>query len=104
MSSSNHMLATPFLSLQPSIATITTPPRLTSGHPSSQSLKGTRCKFFRAKGHDISVCHKLQKFMQEQNKTPLPWATAMCPSDLSIPTGPSSTSSLTTANIEAVVQ
>ena len=42
--------------------------------------------------------------MQEQNKTPLPRAAAMCPSDLSIPIGPSLTSSLTTGNIEAVVQ
>ena len=104
MSSSDHVLATPFLPPQPSIATITTPPRLISGRPSSQSLKGTRCEFCRAKGLDISICHKLQKFMQEQNKAPPPRAVVMCLLDLLIPTGPSLVSSLTTADIEVVVQ
>ena len=42
--------------------------------------------------------------MQEQNKTPLPRAAAICPPDLSVPIDPSSTSSLTTTNIEAVLQ
>ena len=42
--------------------------------------------------------------MQEHNKASLPRATAVCPSDPSIPIGPSLTSSLTTADIEAVVQ
>ena len=42
--------------------------------------------------------------MQERNKTPLPKVATTCPSDLSIPTSPSSTSSLTTANIDVVVQ
>ena len=63
MSSSDHVLATPSLPPQPSIAVVTSPPLLTSGRPSSQSLKGTRCEFCCAKGHDISICHKLQKFM-----------------------------------------
>ncbi|XP_075665241.1 uncharacterized protein LOC142634878 [Castanea sativa] len=68
------------------------------------SSKGTHCKFCRAKGHDVSVCRKLQKFVQEQNKASLPRATVVCPSDPSVPTGPSLPSSLTTADIEAVVQ
>ena len=42
--------------------------------------------------------------MQEHNKASLPRAAAVCPSDPSVPTGPSLTSSLTTADIEAVVQ
>ena len=42
--------------------------------------------------------------MQEHNKASLPRAAAVCPSDPSVPTGPSLTSSLTTANVEAVVQ
>ena len=42
--------------------------------------------------------------MQEHNKASLPWAAAVCPSDPSVPTGPSLTSSLTTADIETVVQ
>ena len=42
--------------------------------------------------------------MQDQNKATLPWATAMCPSNLLVPTGPFLASSLATANIEAVVQ
>ena len=42
--------------------------------------------------------------MQEQNKASLPQAAAVCPSDLSIPEGPSLTSSLTTVDIEAVIQ
>ena len=42
--------------------------------------------------------------MQKQNKAPPPRAAAMCPSDLSVPIGPSLASSHTTANIEAVVQ
>ena len=40
--------------------------------------------------------------MQEQNKAPIPWAAAMCPLDLSVSTGLSLASSLTTADIEAV--
>ena len=96
MSSSNHVLATLSLPPQPSIAAITAPLRLTSRRPSSQSSKGTCCEFCRAKGHDISICRKLQKFMQEQNKAPTPRAAAMCLSDSSIPIGPSLTSSLTT--------
>ena len=63
MSSSDHVLATPSLPPQPSIAVVTSLPLLTSGCPSSQSFKGTRCEFCCAKGHDISICHKLQKFM-----------------------------------------
>ena len=104
MSSSDHVLATPYLPSQPSIAAITTPPRLTFGHPSSQFLKGTCCEFCHAKGHDISVCCKLQKFMQEHNKAHPPRAAAMCPSNPSVPTGSSLVSSLSTTNIEAVVQ
>ena len=42
--------------------------------------------------------------MQEHNKASLPRAAIVCPSDPSVPTGPSLTSSLTTADIEAVVQ
>ena len=42
--------------------------------------------------------------MQEQNKTSLPQAAAVCPSDPSVSTGPSLASSLTTADIEAIVQ
>ena len=42
--------------------------------------------------------------MQEYNKASLPRAAAVCPSDPPIPTGPSLASSLTTADIEAVVQ
>ena len=42
--------------------------------------------------------------MQEQNKASLPRATAVCPSDPSVPTGPSLASSLTTVDIKAVVQ
>ena len=42
--------------------------------------------------------------MQEHNKAFLPRAAAVCPSDPSVPTGPSLTSSLTTTDIEAVVQ
>ena len=102
MSSSDHVLATS--SPQPLIAAFIAPPRINSGRPTSQSSKGTRCEFCRAKGHDISVCHKLQKFVQEQNKASLPRAAAVCPSDSSVPTGPSLASSLTTADIEVVVQ
>ena len=102
MSSSDHVLATP--SPQPPIAAFTAPPRINPGRPNSQSSKGTRCEFCRSKGHDISVCRKLQKFVQEHNKTSLPRAAAVCPSDPSVPTGPSLTSSLTTADIEVVVQ
>ena len=57
MSSSDHVLATP--SPQPLIAAFTAPSRINSGHPTSQSSKGTRCEFCHAKGHDISVCRKL---------------------------------------------
>ena len=42
--------------------------------------------------------------MQEHNKASLPQVAVVCPSDPSVPTGPSLTSSLTTADIEAVVQ
>ena len=42
--------------------------------------------------------------MQEHNKASLPQAAAVCPLDPSVPTGPSMTSSLTTADIEAIVQ
>ena len=42
--------------------------------------------------------------MQEQNKTSLPRAATICPLDSSVPTGPSLASSLTTADIEGVVQ
>ena len=42
--------------------------------------------------------------MQEHNKASLLWAATVCPSDPSIPTGPSLASSLTMTNIEAVVQ
>ena len=42
--------------------------------------------------------------MQEQNKTSLPRATTVCLSDPSVLTSPSLTSSLTRANIEAVIQ
>ena len=42
--------------------------------------------------------------MQEQNKASLPQAAAICPLDPSVPTGSSLTSSLTTADIEAIVQ
>ena len=63
MSSFDHVLAT--LSPQPPIATFTAPPRINSGRPTSQFSKGTRCEFCRAKGHDVSICYKLQKFMKE---------------------------------------
>ena len=42
--------------------------------------------------------------MQEHNRTSLPRAATVCPLDPSIPTGPSLASSLTTTDIEAVVQ
>ena len=42
--------------------------------------------------------------MQEHNKASLPRAAAVCLSDPSVPTGPSLASSLTTADIELVVQ
>ena len=42
--------------------------------------------------------------MQEHNKTSLPQATVVCPLGPWVPTGPSLASSLTTADIEAVVQ
>ena len=102
MSSSDHVLATP--SPQPPIIAFTAPPRINSRRPNSQSSKGTCYEFCRTKGHDISVCHKLQKFVQEHNKASLPRAAAVCPSDPSVPTGPSLASSLTMADIEAVVQ
>ena len=102
MSSSDHVLVTP--SPQPPIIAFTAPPRINSGCPTSQSSKGTGCEFCRAKGHDISVCRKLQKFMQEQNKASLPRAATLCLSNLAVPTGPSLAFSLTMADIEAVVQ
>ena len=43
MSSSDHVLASP--SPQPPIAAFTTPPRINSRRPNSQSSKGTRCDF-----------------------------------------------------------
>ena len=52
----------------------------------------------------ISVYHKLQKFMKEQNKTLVSQATAMRPSDPSVPIGLSLVSALTTTNIKVVVQ
>ena len=42
--------------------------------------------------------------MQEKNKAFLPWADIVCPSDPSVPTGPSLASLFTMADIEAVVQ
>ena len=42
--------------------------------------------------------------MQKQNKASLPRATAVCPLDSSVPTGPSLASLLTTVDIEAIVQ
>ena len=42
--------------------------------------------------------------MQEHNKASLPRAAAICPSDPSVPTGPSLASLLTTADIETVIQ
>ena len=42
--------------------------------------------------------------MQEQNKASLSQAAAVCPLDPSVPIGPSLASSLTTANIKAVIQ
>ena len=63
MSSTDHVLATP--SSQPLIAAFTALPRINSGRPTSQSSKVTRCESYHAKSHNISVCHKLQKFMQE---------------------------------------
>ena len=102
MSSFDHVLVTP--SPQPPIATFIAPPRINSGRPTFQSSKGTCCDFCRAKGHDISVGCKLQKFMQDQNKASLSRAAVVCPSDSSVPTGPSLAFSLTTADIETVVQ
>ena len=102
MSSSDHVLATP--SPQPPIAAFITPPRINSGRPNSQSTKGTHYEFCHTKGHDISVCRKLQKFVQEHNKVSLPWVAAVCPSDPSVPTGLSLASSFTMTDIEAVVQ
>ena len=86
MSSSDHVLATPPPPQLP-ITAFTTPPQMNSRHPTSQFSKGTHCEFCHAKGHDISVCRKLQKFMQEQNKAPLPRAAVVCPLDLSVPIG-----------------
>ena len=64
MSLSDHVLATP--SPQPPIAAFTAPPRINSGRPTSQSSKGTCCEFCHAKGHDISVCRKLQKLCKSK--------------------------------------
>ena len=102
MSSSDHVLATP--SPQPPIAAFTAPPRINSRRPTSHSSEGTRCEFCRAKSHDISICHKLQKFIQEQNKSSLPRVATKCPSNSTVTTGLSLTSSLTTADIEVVIQ
>ena len=41
--------------------------------------------------------------MQEQNKASLPRAAVVCPSDQSVPTGPSLASLLTMADIEVVI-
>ena len=70
MSSSDHVLAT--LSPQPPIAAFAAPPRINSRRPNSQSSKGTRCKFCHTKDHDITICHKLQKFVLKYNKASLP--------------------------------
>ena len=102
MSSSDHVLATP--SPHPPIVAFTAPPQINFGLYTSQSSKGTHCEFCRDKSLDILVCRKLQKFIQEQNKASRPWATVVCPSDSSVPTGPSLASSLTTTDIEAIVQ
>ena len=102
MSSSDHVLDTP--SPQSPIIVFTASPQINSGRPNSQSSKGTRCEFCCTKGHDISVCRKLQKFVQEHNKASLPRVAAICPSDPSVPTGLSLASSLTTTDIETVVQ
>ena len=101
MSSSDHVLATP--SPQPPIAAFIAPPRINFGCTNSQSSKGTRCEFCCIKGHDFFVCRKLQKFLQEHNKASLSRAAVVCPSDPSIPIGPSLTSLLTSADIEVVV-
>ena len=42
--------------------------------------------------------------MQEQNKASLSQATAVCPLDLLVPTSPSLAFSLTTADIDVVIQ
>ena len=42
--------------------------------------------------------------MQEQNKASLSQAAAVCPLDPLVPIGPSLASSLTMANIKAVIQ
>ncbi|KAL5855084.1 hypothetical protein ACOSQ4_004886 [Xanthoceras sorbifolium] len=102
ISSSDHVLATP--SPQPPIAAFTAFPLINFGRPTSQSSKGTRCEFCRTKGHVISVCRKLQKFMQEQNKVSPPQVAAVCPYAPSVLTCPSLASSLTKADIEAVIQ
>ena len=101
MSSSDHVLATP--SPQPPIVAFIAPPRINSGCTNSQSSKDTRCEFCCIKGHDFFVCRKLQKFLQEHNKASLSRAAVVCPSDPSIPIGPSLTSLLTSADIKAVV-
>ena len=101
MSSFDHVLDTPFP--QPFIAAFIAPPQINSGRPTSHSSKGT-LRVCRAKGHDISVCCKLEKFMQEQNKAYLPRAATVCPLDPSVPTGPSLAFSLTTTDIEVVIQ
>ena len=87
MSSSDHVLATP--SPQPPIVAFTAPPWINSGHPTSQSSKGTRCEFCLTKGHDIPACGNLQKFMQKYNKASCPQATVVYPLDPSILVGPS---------------
>ena len=102
MSSSDYVLATP--SPQPPIAAFIAPLRINSERPNSQSSKGIRCEFCHTKGHDITVCRKLQKFVQEYNNASLPQAVVVCPLDPSVPTGPSLASSLTRADIEVVVQ
>ena len=44
------------------------------------------------------------KIHAQAEQAPPPWIAGVCPSDLSIPTGPSLASSCTIANIKAIVQ
>ena len=46
----------------------------------------------------------MQKFIQKQSKVSLPQAATVCPSNPLVPTGPSLASSLTTVDIEVVIQ
>ena len=104
MSSSNHVLATSSFPLTvfhycnhcPSMINLWASLLLVFKR---YSLRGLPCQ-----GHDISICHKLQKFMHEKNKAPPPRVAAMCPLDLSVPIGLSLAFLLTTIDIEAIVQ